>query len=195
MIEIVTILKELGLDDRVSPSKVIMGKVCRRGHCGLRYKNGGACVECVRSDANRARVKAYNAEAYKKNPAKWKTYADTFLKTPAGRACTLLTGARARAKKSGIEISLTHEWVQARIARGVCEISGLPFYLGPKPHNTRSPYSPSIDRIDASKGYTPENSRVILWSLNASFGDWGSEEFKVIAREWLKRDLNSSSPA
>ena len=30
-----------------NPTKVFQGSPCRRGHPGLRYKNGGGCVDCA----------------------------------------------------------------------------------------------------------------------------------------------------
>jgi len=66
----------------------------------------------------------------------------------------------------------------------VCELSGLQFELFRGP---RSPYSPSVDRIDSSKPYTPENCRVILWGLNAAFAEWGEDTFRWIAKAWLAK--------
>ena len=35
------------------------------------------------------------------------------------------------------------------------------------------PFAPSIDRRDATKGYTVENIRVICWAANLLLGTWG----------------------
>lgn len=40
-----------------NPSKVYQGKPCRRGHKGVRYIKGDACVDCIKlkTDESRAR--------------------------------------------------------------------------------------------------------------------------------------------
>ena len=100
---------------------------------------------------------------------------------PSGRASVLLSSCRRRAEKKGIEFDLTKSWIQTRL-EGQCELSGLNFDFQA---GARDPYSPSIDRIDASGGYTQDNCRVILWSLNAAFGTWGADAFRDIAFAWL----------
>ena len=186
MIKVEEAIEKLGLTTRVNPAKVFIGNPCPKGHStGLRYIKGYHCVECTRSDEHRLKAKRQHQLSYEKTKDRWKLYHQSFLKTAAGRACLLLTGARARAKRGGLEVTLTNEWVRERLEKGVCEMSGIPFHSGPKERNTTSPYSPSIDRIDSSKGYTPENCRVVLWALNAAFGHWGEETFRKIATQWL----------
>jgi hypothetical protein len=104
-----------------------------------------------------------------------KAYDKEWMKThyykPEGRAGRLVSTAKCRAKKKGREFSLTTEWALKRLQAGTCEVSGLPFDLGSPTGLGKSagpmPMAPSIDRIDQSKGYTTENSRMILNCLNA----------------------------
>jgi hypothetical protein len=84
----------------------------------------------------------------------------------------LLAGASRRAGKKGLEYSLTPKWAEARWT-GRCELTDIPFDLTRPGTPGGRPFSPSIDRIDAAKGYTPENSRFVLWAINSmkSSGD------------------------
>lgn len=98
---------------------------------------------------------------------------DKYYVTVPGRAGALLSSTKKR-KKTLLGFDLDKAWIQERIAKGHCEVSGLPFVLtlGHPPHA----YAPSIDRIDSLKGYSKGNCRVVLWCLNAAFGHWGFEE-------------------
>lgn len=49
------------------------------------------------------------------------------------------------------------------------------------------PFAPSLDRIDARKGYTTDNVRLVAWVVNHALGDWGEEVFAKIARAYVDR--------
>lgn len=91
----------------------------------------------------------------------------------------LLQSARFRAKEKGLEYNLTNEWAAARWNH-CCEITGIRFRQNGKkgPH----PFSPSVDRKDASKGYTQDNTRFILWGCNAIKGVGTDEDMFEIAK-------------
>ena len=100
---------------------------------------------------------------------------------PPGRASYMVCTCRTRAKKKGWDFDLTTEWILERLERG-CALTGREFNLVA---GARAPDSPSVDRIDSTKGYTQKNCRVILWGLNAAFGTWGENAFQDIALAWL----------
>lgn len=41
-------------------------------------------------------------------------------------------------------------------------------------------FQPSIDRIDNSKGYTPDNICVVSWAINGAKNDLSMEDFKLM---------------
>lgn len=97
---------------------------------------------------------------------------------------------KARARKAGLAFSLTPEWFAIRYSDGRCELTGIPF-AAKVPGVTLSARYPSVDRCNSKRGYTEENSRMVLFALNASFGDWGEHEAAAIwhaylARSWVR---------
>jgi hypothetical protein len=90
-------------------------------------------------------------------------------KGPRGRASRLLADAKQRANGAGLPCTITLDWVTERIAAGVCAATSLPFDLEGSGAPAR-PFTPSLDRIDPSQGYTPENTQVVAWVYNRAKG-------------------------
>lgn len=67
---------------------------------------------------------------------------------------------------------------------GRCSVSGIPMRVGAA---KRAFDSMSVDRIDSSKGYTEENTRLVIWAVNAGMGDWGEDVFALVCQEVIKR--------
>ena len=78
-----------------------------------------------------------------------------------------------------MECTLTVEWIEQRLLQGVCEVTGIAF----ERKGDRRPFMPSIDRIDSSKGYTPENCRVVLWIINAAKQALPEDDFQSALRQ------------
>lgn len=163
-----------------------IGKPCRYGHSGLRYKIQNKCFHCckARKENFKEKTKEYNISYYKKNRWKYGKYnAIPRSKSSIGKRAILIRGGiKKRSRQKGLSFNISIEWVRSRLEDGCCEITKIPFDLKAE---KRSPYSPSVDRIDSNKGYTEENCRLILWSLNASFGNWGEDVFRDIALKWI----------
>jgi hypothetical protein len=94
--------------------------------------------------------------------------------TARGRAVSLIKYCGRRHDLVTINV----EWVLRKILAGHCELSGLAFDLHAR--GGRSPYTPSLDRKIAELGYTPENTRVVVWCVNAALGTWGDDTLKVV---------------
>jgi hypothetical protein len=108
-----------------------------------------------------------------------------YRQTPNGRANKLLHNAKSRAKRKNIEFSISEEFVRDKIAIGKCELTGLSFDLTISKTTKDNPFAPSLDRIDPNKGYTEENTRLILWAANRAIGQEGLKIlqpiFKILA--------------
>lgn len=87
-----------------------------------------------------------------------------------------------RAKRIDKTCDLDYEWLYARFSEGHCEVTGIPFVFqqNGRPHR----YSPSIDRIDAKKGYTKDNCRAVVWILNRAKGEDSDFDFEEFILEY-----------
>lgn len=111
-----------------------------------------------------------------------------YKRTTRGRAIVLYGNARVRSRKRNVEVFITSDWIEEHLKRGTCELTGLPFSFEPPPEGlTRRPDAPSVDRIDKTKPYTPENTRVILWAVNCALAEYGTETMLPI----LERMVNA----
>lgn len=83
---------------------------------------------------------------------------------------TMFNSAKTRAKKAGIEFSIT---LNDLVIPEICPIS-----LRPLTRDGLRGDSPSLDRVDNSKGYTRDNIRIISNRCNSRKGDLSLEEIK-----------------
>lgn len=90
--------------------------------------------------------------------------------TLSGRVRASVKKTRTRNKES----TITEEDVYRLLEKqnGLCALSGVP--LDTKINN---PYTMSIDRIDPSKGYTPDNIQLLCWAVNKMKMDFSQEDF------------------
>lgn len=102
------------------------------------------------------------------------------------RASLLMTSVISRCKKGDLPLEITAAWIETILEKGACQVSGLPFDFGKHPKTRRNPFGPSIDQIEAGKGYTLANSRVVLTALNLALCEWGVDTYVQIAQEVLR---------
>jgi hypothetical protein len=92
--------------------------------------------------------------------------------------------ARRRALKRGLEFSINRD---AIFIPATCPAFGIPIRIG----DARSDNSPSLDRVDASRGYVAGNVRVISDRANRLKGDRSLDELRLraaIGTTALRRD-------
>lgn len=96
----------------------------------------------------------------------------------------LLIAARSRAKKYNREFSLTLDHLLELAKQTSCPISQRPFvwrtFIGSS-KNKCHPDAPSLDRIDSSRGYTPDNVWLISYRMNTIKSDATPEELKLVS--------------
>lgn len=87
----------------------------------------------------------------------------------------LWSSARNRAKKRGLEFTLLPEDVKIPL---ICPVLGIPLQIvGGKV----TAHSPTLDRVDNSKGYTKENTLVVSFRANNLKSDATFEELRQLA--------------
>ncbi len=89
----------------------------------------------------------------------------------------MLKAARARALQKGLAFSLQELDL---ILPETCPVLGIKLVLG---NPVQGPDSPSLDRIDNSKGYVPGNVRVISWRANNLKGDATLQELELVVQD------------
>ena len=109
--------------------------------------------------------------------------------TIPGRASDLHKSIKYRAKRRGVECTLTRQWFIERLEAGACEATGVPLQLSGGKIKGRfiHPFSPSVDRILPGGGYTPENCRLVIRSFNVARADFDDADVLVLARALVAR--------
>ena len=140
-----------------------------------KYRVCTTTPECVR-EYDRRWYSARSNESRKHITARVRRY----RRTLPGKASTLVSGARLRAREKGIPFDLTREWMTAELERAVndgCPYLGIPIYLDAKAND---PHCPSVDQFDPGAGYTQDNCIVVSYKANTMKQDcppWLVEKF------------------
>jgi hypothetical protein len=89
-------------------------------------------------------------------------------------------GAKKRALKKGAmaQFTITRMDVYNKLLAcdGFCPITGEPFDFSLVGFNQQNARGPSLDQIIPGKGYTNENTQVVVWWYNAAKGSWFTDE-------------------
>jgi hypothetical protein len=96
----------------------------------------------------------------------------------------ILRYCKRRARMKGREFNLSSDWVLERLRAGVCEVTGLPFdvtNISRTDDQMTSPWRPSVDRIDSSKGYTEDNCQLVVLAYNRMKSDMTEEQMRTLA--------------
>lgn len=100
-------------------------------------------------------------------------------------------GTKARAARKGLSYELGEEAIVALLgaAGDACEVTGLQFDYRDKSEAKwlRRPMAPSIDRKDNTKGYTPDNIRMVCVCVNIAINEWGLENFEQVCRAFARK--------
>lgn len=98
----------------------------------------------------------------------------------------MLRRARARAKKHGLDFSITLDDITPLPM--VCPVFGEPLRIAAEPQD---PWSYSLDRVDNKMGYVPGNVVVMSHRANRLKNDGTADELEAIAN-WIRKQAASS---
>lgn len=87
----------------------------------------------------------------------------------------MCTAARISAKQRGLEFALEPTDI---VIPDTCPVYGVKL---DRETLKRQDNNPSLDRVDNSKGYTPDNIRVISWGANRDKRDLSVEQLLALA--------------
>lgn len=101
-------------------------------------------------------------------------------------AAMALGNAKKRAKQRDWAFGLTLDWLIAA-SGDTCPLLGIPLNYA---NTTPAADSPAVDRIDSTKGYTPDNCWVISMKANRIKSDATVAEIETVATR-LRRHLDN----
>lgn len=91
----------------------------------------------------------------------------------------VLARTKHKAKKEGKTFNLDLAWIKQELAKGKCSVTNMPLVkptYRPGKRGSQGAWSPSIDRIDNSKGYTKSNCRIVVWMYNLAKNNYGDRD-------------------
>ncbi|MFY8183530.1 MAG: hypothetical protein ACOVKL_04870 [Polynucleobacter sp.] len=103
----------------------------------------------------------------------------------------MLTSARSGASQRNIsfDLSIYQLVILANKAAGKCMFSGIPWdYSTQSKKTNKAIWKPSLDRIDASKGYEEGNVRLICIAANLALMDFGDDVFARLATAFVNKN-------
>jgi len=130
---------------------------------------------CIRKDGTKRSCKNCEQKYRQKNAEQQKQYCRIWLKDNPERR--LLLSAKKRAKVKNLPFNLELKDI---IIPDFCPV--LNIKLDKNKANGDKTYSPSIDRIDSTKGYTVDNIKVISWRANWLKNNGTLEEFEQLLK-------------
>ena len=94
----------------------------------------------------------------------------------------MLSRARSRAKKKNMEFNLEESDI---VIPPICPVLGIPLIVGSGGKRGPGINSPSLDRVDNSKGYVKGNVRVVSNWVNVFKNEWTIELLEKVL-EYMK---------
>ena len=113
--------------------------------------------------------------------------------TPEQSAHLLYTSAKRRSsdQRNPREFTISVEDVLKQVLSGECPRTGVPFDLN---GDIDSPFRPSLDRIDNSIGYTPDNIQVVSRIYNRAKWTYTDGEMYIMAKGIVKKMSKERCP-
>lgn len=158
--------------NKLKPRTAFKSRPDRPGHVRSR------CRKCTHQDNRKYATPAYD-KAYRRKKDPSLLLWDIARAGPLYPALVRLV-VRGTAKKQRQALN-TREWMAAHAYQTKCPVTGMAFDLSnTRLHGAVHPLHPSLDRIDSTKGYTPENTRVISYWANVAKSTMTESMFRMM---------------
>lgn len=140
-----------------------------------------SCRKNYRKSEKREHTKKYISERkehYKQLNDEWRKNNPDYQKkwTKKCPESQLLRSARQRAKQKNMECTITQNDIHIP---KICPVFKVPLVKGTE-------YAPSLDRIDNTKGYTPENIVVVSRKANVMKNNGSVQDLKMLVEYYSK---------
>lgn len=112
-----------------------------------------------------------------------------YYNTEIGRAKSMMKTIRKRMTKWNIldQLDFDGSYLIELMKVGVCSETGISFVYQKQERFKCHPYSPSVDRIDSTKGYTKDNVRMVIWQYNLMKGEMTDEDLLIVCKRIVQR--------
>ena len=151
------------------------------------------CKSCVR-ELNTGYRSKVSAEEIEKKRLYNKEYSRVFSRTLRGKAQRMFHQAKKRAAKSGIDFEIDIQFIEDALNVGVCQVTGIKFVIDQDSCERASsrdvqisPFTPSIDRIDCTKGYTKDNCQFVIYMYNTCKNTFTDEDVKFFCTTYVNK--------
>jgi len=94
----------------------------------------------------------------------------------------MLKHATDRAKKKQVGFDLCRVDIESILQSGLGQYTGIEFDLTDGP---RTPWSPTLDRLNNDLGYTKDNVQVVVWAFNAFKNQWDKQTYLLLLQQSL----------
>ena len=132
----------------------------------------------------------YNVDRYSKYREQYLFRRKEWSSSEYGRLYDIFSAARTRAKNKNLIFDLTLDFIFKMFdnQNGVCSLTGLKLDTGFKIRGVNfNPYAPSLDKIDANKGYIRDNVRIVSVIANLSLNGFGDLIFDEMCRSYVNK--------
>ena len=147
--------------------------------------------EKIAENNKRSYDRAKNPERYARQREAYLRRRDKDLRSVRGRLYGVYRQSKVRSKTNGLEHSIDFEFVVSLWERqnGNCALTGIPMTLSRNPPGEKffQPWNPSLDKVDSSGGYTPDNVRLVCVMVNLALNKFGDEAFDAMCRAYISK--------
>lgn len=150
-----------------------------------------ACIKCKTTRAvylKRQMCDSCYQRWYRQQQGRSKQYSEKFILTHPAKIMYSRIKAKCNTKK--LDFDLDEDWISSRLQDGKCEATGLPIEMpkaGGGVYRKRSPWVATVDRIDPKRGYTKDNSRVVVLMYNLAKSDQTDEDVERMASAVIRK--------